>query len=149
MEWRRYKRRGFKTPKLVARKQVGHKMTVSVSVEKHSSAACLLEKAVEAFKLVDPEIKSVQKFHLLYPDLQSGVRLIPGSSEEFTPERYVELLGTYYSKVKLYLVTASDWTGALFPGCKYVCIEPPTGLYSIYYLFLLILSPEFIINDSL
>lgn len=75
-------------------------MTLSVTVKKDASAACVLQKAVESFQLMDPEIQVGQKFHLLYPDLRSEVQLLPGSCEDFTPERYVELLGTYYSKVK-------------------------------------------------
>ena len=79
MEWRSYKRKGCKTPKLVARKQVGHKMTLCVAVDKNASADYVLQKAVESFKLMDPERQSVQKFHLLYPDLQSEVNFLPGS----------------------------------------------------------------------
>lgn len=90
-------------------------MTLSVNVDKKASAACVLQKAVESFKLMDPEIQGVQKFHLLYPDLQSEVQLLPGSCKEFTPEGYVELLGTYFSKVKLYIVTEADWRGELLP----------------------------------
>ena len=47
-------------------------MTLSVYVDKKASAACVLQKAVESFKLMDPEIQAVQKFHLLY--LTSKVR---------------------------------------------------------------------------
>lgn len=94
-------------------------MTLSVCVDKDATADCVLQKAVDAFKLMDPHLDTFENFHLLYPDLQSEVKLLPGSSEDFTPEKYVALLGTYYSKVKLYLVTDADWKGELFlvVGC--------------------------------
>ena len=72
---------GAKTPKLVPRNQVWHKMTLSVNVDKNGSAALVLQKAVESFKLMDPEIQGVQRSHLLYPALQSEVQLLPGSCE--------------------------------------------------------------------
>ncbi len=76
-------------------------MTASACINKDATGDCVLQKAVDAFKLMDPKLATVENFHLLYPDLQSEVKLLPGSSEDFTPEKYVALLGTYYSKVKL------------------------------------------------
>ena len=111
VQWKKYKRKSSKEPRLVARKQVGQKMTISITVDKDSTAKTVVEKAVEAFKRIDTTMESVETFHLLYPDLKSEVQFLPGSQEPFTPRKYVELLGTYYSKVRLYLVTADDWLG--------------------------------------
>ncbi|KAL9959420.1 hypothetical protein ACROYT_G032743 [Oculina patagonica] len=123
VEWKLYQRKRYKTPKLVARKQVGHKMTASVCINKDATGDCVLQKAVDAFKLMDPDLATVENFHLLYPDLQSEVKLLPGSSEDFTPEKYVALLGTYYSKVKLYLVTDADWKECNLYRTKYQSLE--------------------------
>ena len=111
VQWKKYKRKGLKDPRLVARKQVGQKMTISITVDKDSKAETVVEKAVEAFKRIDTTMESIKTFHLLYPDLKNEVKFLPGSEEPFTPRKYVELLGTYYSKVRLYLVTADDWLG--------------------------------------
>lgn len=87
-------------------------MTVSVTIDKDATASCVLQKAVEAFKLMDTDMQD-QHFRLLYPDLKNEVNALPGSEEPFSPRKYVELLGTYFSKVKLYIVTDSDWMGEL------------------------------------
>ena len=113
VQWKTYKRKGSKEPRLVARKQVGQKMTISITVDKDAKAETVVEKAVEAFKRIDTTLETITSFHLLYPDLKNEVKFLPGSQEPFTPRKYVELLGTYYSKVRLYLVTADDWLGEL------------------------------------
>ena len=113
VQWKTYKRKGPKEPRLVARKQVGQKMTISITVDKDSEAETVLEKAVEAFKRIETALESIKMFHLLYPDLQNEVNFLPGSQEPFTPRKYVELPGTYFSKVRVYLVTADDWLGEL------------------------------------
>ena len=69
VEWKRYKRKSYKPPKLISRQQVGHKMTVSVTIDKDATASCVLQKAVEAFKLMDTDMQD-QHFRLLYPDLK-------------------------------------------------------------------------------
>ena len=76
----------------MARKQVGQKMTISITVDKDSKAETVVEKAVEAFKQIDTTMESVETFHLLYPDHKSEVKFLPGSQEPFTPQKYVECI---------------------------------------------------------
>ena len=108
-QWKKYKRIGLKEPWPVARKQVGQEMTISITVDKDSKTETVAKRAVEAFKQINTTLESIKTFHLLYPDL----KFLPGSKEPFTSQKYVELLGTYSNKVRIYLVTADDWLGEL------------------------------------
>ena len=58
VQWKKYKRKGLKEPRLVAQKQVGQKMTISITVDKDSKAETVVEKAVEAFKRIDTKMES-------------------------------------------------------------------------------------------
>ena len=111
MEWRTYKKKSKADPKLVFKKQVGQKMTVALSISKNITPHALKDKAVQAFKLVDPGIDESIEYVLLYSDLKTEVDCLPNSKESFTPKKYIELVGTFYSKVRLYLVSKIDWRG--------------------------------------
>jgi hypothetical protein len=102
-------------------------MSVSLSVSKDSTVS-LRDKAIQAFKLVDHDIDESKQYVLSYSDLKTQVEFLPQSKELFTPQKYVELVGTFYSKVRLYLVTKEDWRGTLVTIYIYIyiymsCIE--------------------------
>lgn len=84
VQWKNYKRKPSKELRLVARKQVGQKMTISITVDKDSKAETDVEKAVEAFKRINTTLESIKTFHLLNPDLKTEVKFLTGSQEPFT-----------------------------------------------------------------
>ena len=98
-------------PRLAVCKQVGQRMRVVIKVDRDASSFTVNDKAVEQLKLLDSALHG-KKYRLLYPDLKEEVLFLPGSVEEaFTPRKYVSLLGTYYSKVRLYLISEEDYVG--------------------------------------
>lgn len=103
----------------VFKKQVGQRMTVYLSVSKDSTVSTLRDKAVQALKLVDWEIDDSKQYVLLYSDLKTEVEFLLQSTELFTPRKYVELVGTFYSKVRLYLVSKEDWKVILVTNSYY------------------------------
>ena len=65
------KRRGSKKPCLIGRKQVGHKMSISITVERDSKAGTVLEKVVEGFQRLGCTLDCIRKFHLLFQTLKN------------------------------------------------------------------------------
>lgn len=66
-----YKRRGSKKPCLIGRKQVGHKMSISITVERDSKAGTVLEKVVKGFQRLGCTLDCTRKFHLLFQTLKN------------------------------------------------------------------------------
>ncbi|KXJ25327.1 hypothetical protein AC249_AIPGENE10704 [Exaiptasia diaphana] len=108
MVWSSYQRKRKSKPRLVCKKQVGKQMNACVHVQVNATASIIIDKAVAGFKLLDQSLDTEEEYILLYPDC-SIVDKLPQSQEVFTPKKYVELLGTFYSKVKLYLILKKDW----------------------------------------
>lgn len=66
-----YKRRGSKKPCLIGLKQVGHKMSISITVERDSKAGTFLEKVVKGFQRLGCTLDCIRKFHLLFQTLKN------------------------------------------------------------------------------
>ena len=66
-----YKRRGSKKRCLIGRKQFGHKMSISITVERDYKAGTVLEKVVEGFQRLGCTLDCIRKFHLLFQTLKN------------------------------------------------------------------------------
>ena len=83
--------------------------TLPLKVYPFFSSEQLLKKGVEKMTKFNQDLMSARKgFTLVYPD-QTEVKFLPGSTEEFTLQRYKEELGKAYGRITLYLCTTSDF----------------------------------------
>ena len=90
-------------------------ITLPITVRESIGAEELLEKAVEKHHRFNKDVvRSGNKvfYHLLYGD-KNLVNTLPGSDEHFTLRRYKAEIDKPYSRITLYLCSASDYNDSV------------------------------------
>ena len=81
---------------------------VIVTAEPSSSAAQVLQAAVEKHCACDCSLSTTAGYRLLYPDCQPVVH-VPGTTELFTLPAYKQFMCKPYQKLILYICTENDY----------------------------------------